>query len=404
MSQPTAHVRTGFGLRYEIKDELKLIYASRLVERLKENDYQLSVGRLEIRLAREFGFCYGVDRAVEYAYETRKKFPERKIFLTGEIIHNPHVNERLSEMGIEFLTGPRAVADPSQVQAQDVVIVPAFGVTIGEFDRLAKLGCTLVDTTCGSVLNVWKNVERYAREGFTAIIHGKYDHEETLATASRATSSGGRYIVLRDMDETEAVARFIEGSGDSPADLEQRFVRALSPAFSFSRDLERIGLANQTTMLSSESLAIESRLRKAMEGRHGTAELSHRFRAFDTICSATQDRQDAVRDMVRERLDLMLVIGGFNSSNTGHLVELAGEHTQAYHIEDASALVSADEIRHRDHKTATVVSSRGWLPERPLRVGVTAGASTPNNRVGEVIEQLIRLRGVDPATLGLREA
>src|SRR5438067_6620449 len=194
---------------------------------MRERGYALTAGDLTIRLAREFGFCYGVDRAVEYAYETRKKFPGKRIFLTGEIIHNPHVNERLAEMGIEFLSGPRAVEQGfAAVRGADVVIVPAFGVPVADFERLARLGCTLVDTTCGSVLNVWKNVERYAREGFTAVIHGKYHHEETKATASQAlTHEGGQYLCVRDREEAAVVCAFLRGQ-IAPDEIRHRFAHA----------------------------------------------------------------------------------------------------------------------------------------------------------------------------------
>jgi 4-hydroxy-3-methylbut-2-enyl diphosphate reductase len=408
MSEPgavdAAHVRKGFGLRAEVRQALKSLYASALIDYFKRHGHRLEAGEMSLRLAREFGFCYGVDRAVEYAYETRQKFPDRRIFLTGEIIHNPHVNERLSEMGIEFLSGARAVAGGfAAVTAKDVVIVPAFGLPVKDFELLASRGCTLVDTTCGSVLNVWKNVERYGREGFTAVIHGKFDHEETLATASRASITGGRYLILRDLAEAEEVAQFIERDGDEEA-LRRRFERVASAGFEPGRDLQRIGLANQTTMLSSESLAIERRLREAMERRRGAAALAERFRAFDTICSATQDRQDAVLELCREGVDLMLVIGGFNSSNTTHLVEIANHHTRAYHIEDASSLLSTAEIRHKPEGQPETVVSKHWLESGCLRVGVTAGASTPNNRVGEVVERLLELRGVDLAALDLGPA
>jgi 4-hydroxy-3-methylbut-2-enyl diphosphate reductase len=394
-TETTSHHRKGFGLRAEVREALRSVYASALVEQAKARRYRLEAGDLVLRLAREFGFCYGVDRAVEYAYETRRKFPDRRILLTGEIIHNPHVNERLAQMGIEFLSGRRsAPGGVAAVRREDVVIVPAFGLPVSDFERLASLGCTLVDTTCGSVLNVWKNVERYGRAGFTAVIHGKFDHEETLATASRATAAGGRYLVVRDLDETELVAEHIEKGGDGAA-LAERFRRATSPGFDPDRDLRRIGLANQTTMLSSESLAIQERLRRAMVERHGEERLGECFRAFDTICSATQDRQDAVEELCAEGVDLMLVIGGFNSSNTTHLVEIAGRHTRAYHIEDASALVSRQEIAHKPEGSREVVLGKSWLADGPLTVGFTAGASTPNNRVGEVMERVLELRGVD---------
>src|SRR5437660_1642609 len=246
-------------------------------------------------LAREFGFCYGVDRAVEYAYETRTKFPEKRVFLVGEIIHNPHVNSKLLTMGVVILQRPDGGEfDFGTVRPEDVVILPAFGVTVKDFDRLRALGCVLVDTTCGSVLNVWKRVESYARDGFTAVIHGKVFHEETKATSSQVTKyPAGRYVVVRDMGEARVVCAYIEGRADRAAFLKQ-FEHALSPGFDPDRDLLRVGVANQTTMLSGESLAIAGELQRSMVARYGAATLPEHFRTFDTICSATQDRQDAV--------------------------------------------------------------------------------------------------------------
>ena len=276
------------------------------------------------------------------------------------------------------------------------MIIPAFGLPKTDFDCLLSLGCTLVDTTCGSVLNVWKNVDRYGKNGFTSVIHGKHDHEETIATASQATAVGGQFLVLRDMSEAEDVARFIEGraSVEQISERHKGIKGVASPGFVAERDLARIGLANQTTMLSSESLDIEKRLRVAMESRYGADTLEAHFRAFDTICSATQERQDAVVAMCEDRIDTMLVIGGYNSSNTGHLVEIAGESSAAYHIEDSTSLVSADELTHQPHGKTTTTVARSWLPDGPLTVGLTSGASTPNNRVGEVLERLLELRGI----------
>jgi len=279
------YFRKGFGLKNEIAGRLTADYHSSIVEALRSNDYCLSVGGLTFRLAREFGFCYGVDRAVEYAYETRTKFPGRRLFLVGEIIHNPHVNQKLCDMGITLL-GHREDGDFdfSTVTPDDVVIMPAFGVTMRDFERLRAIGCVLVDTTCGSVLNVWKRVESYARDGFTAIIHGKHYHEETKATASQVMKyPNGRYLVVFDMNEARLVCDFLEGRG-SVAELESRFRHAVSPGFDFERDLARVGLANQTTMLSGESLAIAEEVRKSMVRRHGADALPQHFRSFDTIC------------------------------------------------------------------------------------------------------------------------
>jgi 4-hydroxy-3-methylbut-2-enyl diphosphate reductase len=385
--------RKGLDMKEAVAGELAAAYDSALVDRVRASDFRYTSGRLIVHLAREFGFCYGVDRAVDYAYQARRRFPGRNVFLTGEIIHNPYVNDRLRGEGIRFLSDPGEDADC--LGKDDVVILPAFGVTVREMARLSNQGCTLVDTTCGSVLNVWKNVVRYAQDGFTSIIHGKVKHEETRATASQALKyPGGRYLVVLDRAEAGIVCDFIRHGGDAAA-LLARFEGAASPGFDPDRDLQRVGCANQTTMLMSESLEIGEMFRAAMRDKHGEEGLAARFRAFDTICSATQERQDAVIALLEhDAPGLMLVIGGYNSSNTCNLARICAEKVRTYHIADPGCMLSADEIRHRPvgapSTTAGVEDvTRGWLPPTgPLVVGLTAGASTPNNIVGEVIRKL----------------
>ena len=390
------YFRRGFGLKGDIEGALAADYHSRVVDRIRAQGYALTLGDLTFKLAREFGFCYGVDRAVEYAYETRTKFPGRRLLLVGEIIHNPHVNAKLRAMGVEFLHRPDGGEfDFASVTAGDVVLLPAFGVTVQDFERLRAIGCVLVDTTCGSVLNVWKRVDSYARDGFTAIIHGKHYHEETKATSSQVTKyPGGTYLVVRDMSEARAVCAYIEGAGSRERFLEL-FAGKMSPGFDPDRDLTRVGVANQTTMLSGESLAIAAELRKAMAKRYGDEDLPGHFRTFDTICSATQDRQDAVLKLIAEQLDLMVVIGGYNSSNTTHLAAICQEKVPTYHIEDAACIDPAgDAIRHRPVGAHAERRVTGWLPVGPLTVGITAGASTPNNKIGETIERIAAARGL----------
>ena len=394
------YFRRGFGLKGEIEGALATDYHSRVVDRIRGQGYVLSIGELTFKLAQEFGFCYGVDRAVEYAYETRTKFPGKHIFLVGEIIHNPHVNTKLRAMGVEFLHRPDGGEfDFSAVTPQDVVILPAFGVTVTDFERLRAIGAVLVDTTCGSVLNVWKRVEAYARDGFTAIIHGKSYHEETKATSSQVTKyPEGRYLVVRDMAEAREVCQYIEGAASRARFLE-RFAEEMSPGFDPDRDLVRVGVANQTTMLSNESLAIAAELRDAMARRYGAAALADHFRTFDTICSATQDRQDAVLKLIAEPLDVMVVIGGYNSSNTTHLAAICHEKAPSYHIEDAACIdATAGTIRFRPVGAKEEQQRAGWLPPGQVTIGITAGASTPNNKIGETIERIAASRG-----LGLEE-
>jgi len=389
------YFRKGFGLKDEIEGALTADYHSRVVEAIRDHGYALTVGDLTFRLAREFGFCYGVDRAVEYAYEARTKFPDRRTLLVGEIIHNPHVNSKLRAMGVEFLFRRSDGAfDFSGVTAEDVVILPAFGVTVHDFERLREIGCVLVDTTCGSVLNVWKRVESYARDGYTAVIHGKYFHEETKATASQVTKyPHGKYIIVRHMDEAKLVCAFIEGHGNRDA-LLQGFAHAISPGFDPDTDLVKVGVANQTTMLSNESLAIAQELGVSMARHWGEAALAEHFRTFDTICSATQDRQDAVLKLIAEPLDVMVVIGGYNSSNTTHLAAICAAAVPTFHVEDAQCIdPETGGIRHLPVGQRDEERRDQWLPTGRITIGITAGASTPNNKIGETVERIVATRG-----------
>jgi len=401
--QGSTYFRKGFGLKGEVEETLAADYDGSLVDLLRSRDHTLTIGDVTVRLAREFGFCYGVERAVEYAYQTRRKFPDRRIHLVGEIIHNPHVNRRLCEMGIEILTPGRdadgkPVFDYADVSPSDVVILPAFGVTIRDFETLRALGCVVVDTTCGSVLNVWKRVESYARDGFTALIHGKHYHEETRATASQVGRyPGGHYLVVRDMTEAQLVCAYIEGRGTRQEFMAQ-FVRAVSPGFDPDLHLRRIGVANQTTMLARESLAIGEEVGRSVARRYGDDYRAENFRTFDTICSATQDRQDAVQELLRASLDAMVVIGGYNSSNTISLAALCAEQVPTYHIEDATSI--DPEARRIVFRPAGVIHSEAsavdWIPDRPgVRIGLTAGASTPNNKIGETVARIFATRGID---------
>jgi 4-hydroxy-3-methylbut-2-enyl diphosphate reductase len=387
---PALIFRKGLDLKHAVSDLLAANYHSALVDEIKAGDFTFQAGRLTVHLAREFGFCYGVDRAVDYAYQTRKRFPDRPVYLTGEIIHNPHVNDNLRAMGVGFLTDDPQALD--KLGADDVVILPAFGVTVSTLERLDRRGCTLVDTTCGSVLNVWKNVRRYAESGFTSIIHGKVWHEETRATASQAADRGGRYLVVLDRSETQAVCDYIRSGGDRQAFL-ARFGAAASQGFDPEVDLQHIGLANQTTMLMTESLEIGEMLKAAMIDRYGPADLDQRYQAFDTICSATQDRQDAVVALLKERpLDLMIVIGGYNSSNTANLARICGRTLPTFHIADPECLLSATQIRHRPVGKHEEVQAADWLPlGQPVRIGLTSGASTPDNMVGATVARLVEL-------------
>jgi 4-hydroxy-3-methylbut-2-enyl diphosphate reductase len=387
---PPLIFRRGLDLKHEVAHVLADSYDSRLVASIKEADYRYESGRLVIHLAREFGFCYGVDRAVDYAYQARKRFPDQQVFLTGEIIHNPHVNTQLRNQGIRFLSDPGESLDA--LTPADVVILPAFGTTVELLQALVGRGCTLVDTTCGSVLNVWKNVKRYAEASFTSVIHGKYWHEETRATASQTLhAGGGAYLVVLDRSEAAIACNHIR-QGSNPAAFLQTFEHAISPGFDPDLHLQRIGCANQTTMLSSESVEIGEMFRQAIRDRYGDAELPGRFRAFDTICSATQDRQDAVIALLAaERIDLMIVIGGYNSSNTCNLARICADQRPTYHIADADGLLSGDAIRHKPVGGKQEITTDGWLPGGQPTIGLTSGASTPDNIVAAAIRRLDEL-------------
>ena len=399
-----------------MKDDLVADYSGHLVDLLRERNYTLEAGGVTVRLAQEFGFCYGVDRAVEYAYQARRKFPDRRTFLLGEIIHNPHVNDNMRRMGIEILPPLDGARDGqprfdfSVVDPADVVILPAFGVTVADFQALRAHGCVMVDTTCGSVLNVWKRVEAYARDGFTALIHGKYYHEETRATASQVLKyPHGRYLVVRDRPDADAVCDYLAYLGEGADDPTRReaflarFAHAASPGFDPDVHLRSIGVANQTTMLARESLEIGEAVGAAMARAFGADYRAEHHRTFDTICSATQDRQDAVNALLEEPLDAMIVIGGFNSSNTISLAALCAETVPTYHVEDAESIDPGRRTLH--YRVAGVkhveADATDWLaPAGAVRVGITAGASTPNNKIGAAVLRIFATRGVSAESIG----
>ena len=397
------YFRKGFGLKSQVQPVIDAEYHSTLIQDIREAGHTQVLGDITVCLAQEFGFCYGVDRAIDYAYEARHKFPERKIRLVGEIIHNPHVNQRLRDMDMDFLQpNNTGVFDFSELTEEDVVILPAFGVTLHDLNTLRAIGCILVDTTCGSVLLVWKRVESYARDGFTALIHGKHYHEESRATASQVGKhADGRYIIVRDMQETELVCDYIakKPGAMSKAEFAQHFAKKATEGFDPEEDLKKIGVANQTTMLASDSLAIGSQVEKAMAEGFGKAYADENFRSFGTICSATQERQDAIHDLMEEGPpEVMVVIGGYNSSNTDHLAHLCRQFTRTYHIEDASCIdLDASTIRHKPDVGADTkeVLQKDWLPRGPFKLGMTAGASTPNNKIGEALVRILRMRNVD---------
>ena len=396
------YFRKGFKMRDDVQHLLDRDYRSEVVERIRENGNVLEIEGLTLRLADEFGFCYGVDRAVDYAFQTREKFPERRIHITGDMIHNASMNDRLREMGIEFLSQGFDGRPDEKFDAlgpEDVVLLPAFGAPVDWVRKLKEKECIVVDTTCGSVLSVWKRVTRYAQRDFTSIIHGKYYHEETKATASQTIMEGGngKYLIVRNLEEVGHVVDFILGRIGSE-DLREKLGHGMCPGFNPDEDLQKVGVANQTTMLMSETMAVGEELRKAMVERYGAENLEEHFELFDTICSATQDRQDALFELLEHTLDVAIVIGGYNSSNTNNLAIIAAERVpRSYHVASGDC-INGDSIRHKPAGTPLdgreEVEERGWLAAGPVRLGLTAGASTPNSQIGLAIGRILEARGL----------
>ena len=382
-----------------VQAQVETHYRSEIVERLRASGGTLTCEGLTVRLAKQFGFCYGVERAIDLAYAAAKVFQDRRLFILGEIIHNPEVNLQIAELGIRNLLGSAPDVDVNELTAEDVVIVPAFGTEVATLARIKERGCQIVDTTCGDVMSVWKRVRQNASEDITSIIHGKASHEETKATASRAVQGGkGHYLVVLTLADTDYVCDYIRRGGDKQAFLE-KFRGAYSEGFDPDLHLRRVGVANQTTMMRGETEEVQRRVEAAVKDRDGAERARESFRFFDTICGATQERQDALRDMLAEPMDLLLVVGGYNSSNTSHLAEMGEAKLPTYFVRNASRLESRDRIVHYDQHEKREVATEHWLPERPLVVGITAGASCPNNLIEETILRLYALYGVSPGQL-----
>jgi len=373
-------------------------YRSNLVNFIRENGGRISIpGKLTVKLAKEFGFCYGVERAIDMAYAARKVFPEpTRIFLLGEIIHNPEVNDQIRAMGIVSISPKPSNEELESLHLsdKDVVLIPAFGTEVATRRKLESLGCQLVDTTCGDVMSVWKRVRQYSKEDVTSIIHGKAKHEETKATTSQATAYGsGHYLVVYNLDETDYVCHYIEHGGNKEEFL-KKFAGAHSPGFDPDIHLRAVGVANQTTMLRGETEEVQRRIRAAMERKNGPEALPQHFRFFATICGATQDRQDALQKLLGEHMDLLLVVGGYNSSNTSHLAEMGEAELPTYFIKNARKMESTQLIRHYNLHLQQEVESHNWLPEGEVTIGITAGASCPNNLIEDTIRRLFDLRGL----------
>jgi 4-hydroxy-3-methylbut-2-enyl diphosphate reductase len=372
-------------------------YRSELVESIRAHGGVLAADSLTVKLAKEFGFCYGVERAIDLAYAAKKYFaevsPDTPIYLLGEIIHNPEVNDQIRNMGIQIISPKPTEEELARLKSDDVVIIPAFGTEVGTRKKIEEKGCKIVDTTCGDVMSVWKRVRQYSKENVTSIIHGKAKHEETKATTSQARAYGsGHYLVVFTLTETDDVCDYILNGGDKNEFLD-KFRGAYSAGFDPDIHLQAVGVANQTTMLRGETEEVQRRIKNAMIKKYGEAEIEKHFRFFDTICGATQDRQDALGKLLRDKLDLLIVIGGYNSSNTSHLAEMGEAKLPTYFIKNA-AKMEPDKITHYNLHVHKEVETMNWLPPGKVTVGVTAGASCPNNLIEDTIQRLFQLRGI----------
>ena len=369
-------------------------YRSHLVESIIASGNEYINGKLRISLASDFGFCDGVKRAIEIAYATCRLFPDKRIWLIGEIIHNPEVNTRLDAMGLLHLPWSLNDERSAQLTHEDVVIMPAFGVSVQMRAFLESKGVQLVDSTCGNVVKVWHRVRNYARRGITSIIHGKVRHEESIATAShsRGDDGMGNFIVIFSEDDARAVAQYIEGNGNKE-DFLARFKDSVSPQFDPDIHLLEVGVANQTTMLKDETARIQQIIRQAVEKRDGSSARCH---LFDTICGATQDRQNALYNLLEKDLDAMFIVGGYNSSNTTHLAHIAARRMPTFFIKSADCLMNKEQIKCFD------LASKGERvcqlppamthPAMQCHIGITAGASCPDNVIEQVVTRLLELR------------
>jgi 4-hydroxy-3-methylbut-2-en-1-yl diphosphate reductase len=398
LHQSEQYHRKGFGHEAVVSALLDSEYKSNLIQEIRDNGYTLVQGNVTIRLAEAFGFCWGVERAIALAYETRQQFPKERIWITNEIIHNPSVNKNLRDMAVEFIpVDDQGQKDFSVVEGSDVVILPAFGASVQEMQLLTQKGCTIMDTTCPWVSKVWNSVEKHKKSDYTSIIHGKYQHEETIATSSFA----GTYLIVLNLEEAEYVCRYIlepeeteEGRSQRKAEFLAKFKNAHSEGFDPEADLVRVGVANQTTMLKGETEHIGKLFERTMMRKYGPTSLNDHFMSFNTICDATQERQDAMFQLVDEPLDLMVVIGGYNSSNTTHLQEISIEkNIPSYHIDSADRIGPGNCVEHKP-LNQPLTHTENWLPDGPLVVGITSGASTPDRVVSDVVQRIFALKRV----------
>lgn len=378
-------------------------FKSTLLGEMRESQYEMVRGagnqQVTFKLAKEFGFCWGVERSIEIALSASERFKGKKLHMTNELIHNPGVNDMMEAAEIEFIEKTVEGKRFDKIQPGDVVILPAFGATLEEMQLLDDRGVTTVDTTCPWVSKVWNVVDKHGKAEMTSVIHGKWQHEESIATASFCED----YLIVKDIDEAEYVCNYIlNPSPEAKVEFMAKFAKAMSADFDPDKHLKKIGLANQTTMYKKETTAIGKLFEKTMMMAFDPAEITQRYAAFDTICDATQERQDAIMDMIdepgaAETLDFILVVGGWDSSNTAHLVEIPhGKHITAYHIDKAECIGADNSITYRD-VDGTIKVQKDFLPlDRPVTIGVTSGASTPDAYVQASLEQMMLLKQLSP--------